>query len=137
MAHFVIEGQHRLQGAIAVAGMKNAATPVIAATLLTDEECVIRNVPKILDVFKMIDLLQSLGAIVAWSGEHELTIQCKDIDPGRLQNKAVKALRSSVLLLGPLIARFSEVTIAQPGGCIIGNRSLDTHFAALKALGVT
>ncbi len=137
MANFVIEGQHRLQGSIAVAGMKNAATPVIAATLLTEEECVIRNVPKILDVFKMVDLLQSLGAEAAWSGEHELTIRCKDVDPGRLQKKAVKALRSSVLLLGPLIARFPEVTIAQPGGCIIGNRPLDTHFAALQALGVT
>lgn len=136
MATLVIEGQHPLNGDVTVSGMKNAATPVIAATLLTQEECVIDNVPRILDVFKMLELLKSLGAQYAWTGQHTLTIQCKDIDPTRLDQSSVQALRSSVLLLGPLLARFPELALQHPGGCIIGNRPLDAHFEVLRGLGV-
>lgn len=137
MSRFVIEGQHTLEGEITVSGMKNAATPIIAATLLTTEECVISNVPRIIDVFKMLDILAGMGAELAWTGEHEVSIRCKDIDPSRLDTKAVKALRSSVLLIGPLLARFRTVAMPQPGGCIIGNRPLDTHFAAMEGIGGT
>lgn len=135
MAKFIIEGQHQLRGDIAVSGMKNAATPILAATLLTKEPCVVSNVPRIADVFKMIEILQSMGAVIQWQDNHTVRVQCASVDPARLNQKAVKQLRSSVLLLGPLVARFHDVTIAQPGGCIIGNRPLDTHFEALTGLG--
>lgn len=136
MARFVIQGQRPLKGTIVPSGMKNAATPILAATLLTNERCVISNVPRIADVFNMIALLQSLGADVAWQEEHTVSVQCKDIDPSALDQSMVRKLRSSVLLLGPLVARFPSVTLARPGGCIIGNRPLETHFEGLKGLGV-
>lgn len=124
-----------MRGKIRASGMKNAATPIIAATLLTSEECVISNVPKISDVMKMLDILKSLGASVEWTGDHEVTICTKDADIKLLDEKAVKGMRSSILFLGPFLARFRRVTIPEPGGCIIGNRPPDTHFYALGKLG--
>lgn len=136
MAQFLIQGQHPLNGTITPSGMKNAATPILAATLLTTERCIVSNVPRIVDVFNMLVLLQSLGAVVSWQDEHTVAIQCSDIHPESLDQKTVKKLRSSVLLLGPLVARFPSVALARPGGCIIGNRPLDTHFEGLQGLGV-
>lgn len=135
MSKFIIEGGNPLNGKIRASGMKNAATPIIAATLLTSEECVISDVPKISDVMRMLDILKSLGASVEWTADHEVTICTKDADIKLLDEKAVKSMRSSVLFLGPLLARFKKVTIPEPGGCIIGNRPPDTHFYALKKLG--
>jgi UDP-N-acetylglucosamine 1-carboxyvinyltransferase len=135
MAKFIIEGGKPLKGKIRAGGMKNAATPIIAATLLTSEECVIGNVPKISDVMRMLDILKSLGAKVEWTGDHEVTICAKDADIKSLDEKAVKSMRSSILFLGPLLARFKKVTIPEPGGCIIGNRPPDTHLYALGKLG--
>lgn len=137
MATFVIEGQHRLVGEVTVSGMKNAATPILAATLLTSEACEISNIPRIVDVFNMIRLLESMGAKVHWKGEHTVVISCASVDPGRLNQGTVEKLRSSVLLLGPLVARFPELRLRRPGGCIIGNRPLDAHLEALQALGTT
>lgn len=124
-----------MRGKITAMGMKNAATPIIAATLLTSEECVISNIPRILDVTRMLEILKSLGAKVEWTGDHEVTICSKDADIKMLDEKAVKGMRSSILLLGPLLARFKKVTIPEPGGCIIGNRPPDTHFYVLQKLG--
>lgn len=135
MSKFVIEGGCSLRGKIRTSGMKNAATPVIAATLLTDEECVIGNMPKISDVMKMLEILKSLGAQVEWTGDHEVTICTKNADIKSLDEKAVKSMRSSILFLGPLLARFKRVSIPEPGGCIIGNRPPDTHFYVLEKLG--
>ncbi|MBI5071334.1 UDP-N-acetylglucosamine 1-carboxyvinyltransferase [Candidatus Falkowbacteria bacterium] len=135
MSKFVIQGGAPLRGKIRASGMKNAATPIIAATLLTSEECVISNVPKISDVIRMLDILKSLGASVEWTGDHEVTICAKDADIKLLDEKAVKSMRSSILFLGPLLARFKKVAIPEPGGCIIGNRPPDTHFYALGKLG--
>jgi UDP-N-acetylglucosamine 1-carboxyvinyltransferase len=135
MSKFIINGGRPLAGKITASGMKNAATPIIAATLLTNEECVIGNVPKISDVMRMLEILKSLGARVEWTGEHEVTICAKDADIKLLDEKAVKSMRSSILLLGPLLARFQRVAIPEPGGCIIGNRPPDTHFYALEKLG--
>jgi len=135
MSKFIIEGGKPLNGKIRASGMKNAATPIIAATLLTSEECVISDVPKISDVMRMLDILKSLGASVEWTADHEVTICTKDADIKLLDEKSVKSMRSSVLFLGPLLARFKKVTIPEPGGCIIGNRPPDTHFYALKKLG--
>lgn len=136
-AKLLINGSRPLNGEIRVGGMKNAATPIIAATLLIQAPCVIRNVPRLIDVERMLDVLRSLGAAVEWTGDHEVTIDTRNADIGNLDAKAVKSMRSSVLLMGPLLARFNEVTMPEPGGCIIGNRPIDTHLAALSALGAT
>lgn len=135
MSKFVIQGGKPLNGKIRAGGMKNAATPIIAAALLTSEECIIDNVPKILDVMRMLDILKSLGAKVEWSGEHEVKVCAKDVDIKSLDEKTVKSMRSSILFLGPLLARFKQVSIPEPGGCIIGNRPPDTHFYALEKIG--
>jgi len=136
MSKFIIQGGKKLKGDIEVPGFKNAATPIIAATLLTKDECIINNVPQINDVRKMVEILESLGASARWSGDHALTISCKEANIGSIDQAKVKSMRSSVLLLGPLLARFQKVDIFEPGGCIIGKRPLDTHFKALEALGV-
>jgi len=135
MSKLIIKGGKKLNGEIKLAGMKNAATPIIAASLLTTEECLLDNVPRISDVERMIEIVRSLGAEAEWTGEHQLRICAKEIDPARIDKKAVKSLRSSVLLLGPLLARCGEVSLPEPGGCIIGNRPLDTHLFALSKLG--
>lgn len=135
MSKFVIKGGNKLEGKIKISGMKNAATPIIAATLLTSQKCVIDNVPKITDVERMLDILISLGAEVNWSGEHQVTICTKDVDLKSLDEATVQCMRSSILFMGPLLARFKSVRIPEPGGCIIGNRPIDTHFYALKKLG--
>ncbi len=117
--------------------MKNAATPILAATLLTDERCVLKNVPRIRDVERMLDILRSLGVRVEWVGEHELTIDPRIADPAKLDRKAMRSMRSSVLFLGPMLSRFREVELPEPGGCIIGNRPLDTHLVALTSIGAS
>ncbi|MFH1171577.1 MAG: UDP-N-acetylglucosamine 1-carboxyvinyltransferase [bacterium] len=135
MAQFIIEGKQKLQGDVFVGGMKNAATPILAATLLTDETCVVSNVPRIVDVFKMLELLEGLGASVQWTDEHTVSICCKGVDPQKIIASTVRKLRSSVLLIGPLLARFREIEVPHPGGCIIGNRPMDVHLDAMRALG--
>ncbi len=132
---FVIHGQKKLSGKIRVSGAKNAILPIIAATVLTDDVCVISNVPHISDVQTMVQILRSMGGSAEWSSEHELTIcnralQCKPLD-----QKLVKRLRASVLFLGPFLVRFTSFVLPEPGGCIIGNRPLDTHLDGLKKLG--
>jgi len=134
-SRLIIRGGKKLSGEIRVRGMKNAATPIIAATLLASEPCVIRNMPKITDVERMLDIIRSLGGIVEWTGDHEVTIDPRRADIKSLDAKAVKSMRSSILLMGPLLARFHEVALPEPGGCIIGNRPIDTHLFALEALG--
>ncbi len=149
MARFVITGGKKLSGSVAVSGMKNAATPVLAATLLASGPCTIHNIPRITDVERMVDLLRILGADVRWQEAHVLTVDPRGVDVTPLLAAArspdfrshpfargVKAMRSSVLLMGPLLARFPEVAFLEPGGCIIGNRPLDTHLEALRRLGV-
>ncbi len=135
MSKFVIEGGKKLRGKIKIRGMKNATTPIIAATLLTDEECVISNIPRISDVEKMIDILTSLGSKIAWIDEHQLKISNQNISLQTLNKEAVQSMRSSILLLGPLLARFGKVRLPEPGGCIIGKRPIDTHLYGLKHLG--
>ena len=130
-----IEGGRSLSGDIFVGGAKNAATPIIAATMLTDQTCEISNVPRIADVEHMLMILEELGAKVEWKAEHTVAITCVRIDPDRMPLKLVKQLRSSVLLIGPILARCREITIPAPGGCQIGARPLDAHLRALVDVG--
>lgn len=136
MQYFEIIGQKRLKGAIDVRGSKNAATPVLAATLLTKKECFISNLPLIEDVFRMVEILESMGSKISWIGKRNLKIKNDHIDPARMDLRAVRKMRSSILLFGSLSARFDKFKMPCPGGCVIGARPMDTHFDALYKLGV-
>lgn len=136
MEVFEIEGGKKLSGTIAVSGLKNAATPIIAATLLSRETSTLENVPQIEDVFRMLEIVESMGAKVVWTQEHTVTITPGDFDPNAADQEKVKKLRSSILLLGALAARFDRFELRQPGGCVIGARPVDTHFEALRKMGI-
>lgn len=135
MAKFFIKGGSALKGKIEVCGAKNSATPILAGTLLTDEECLVNNVPRIGDVLKMLEIMKSLGAEIEWLDEHKVRIRAKNIDPSKMDFDLVCQLRSSILLMGSLLARFGEVRIPAPGGCQIGARPLDAHLFAFADLG--
>lgn len=135
MAKFIIQGGKSLHGQVRVQGMKNAVLKLIAATLLTREECVLRNIPRLRDVERMVELVVSLGAEASWDDEHTLRIRCAEISPKELDRATVKSCRASIALFGPLLARLREVTLPEPGGDNIGKRPLDTNLFALKALG--
>ena len=124
-------------GSIDVRGSKNATTPILAATLLTTGECVISNIPLIEDVYRMLEILESMDVKVAWEGERTVRICAKNLAASKIDLQTVKKLRSSILLLGPLSARAESFKIAHPGGCVIGKRPVGTHFDALEKMGVT
>ena len=136
MEVFEIQGGKKLKGEIVVCGSKNATTPILAATLLTKETCVISNIPLIEDVFRMLEILESMGATVEWRGKRTVAVTNKVIDPAKMDTELVKQLRSSILLWGSLSARFDRFSFYRPGGCLIGARPVDTHLDALQKLGV-
>jgi UDP-N-acetylglucosamine 1-carboxyvinyltransferase len=136
MTTLVVKGGKPLNGRIRVGGNKNAALPLIAACLLTDEECVLENVPRIRDVEVMSELLRHLGAKVAWEGASTLRIQATTITSTEPRADLVAKLRGSVLLLGPLLARKGEAILGAPGGDFPSRRNLNQHHAALAELGV-
>lgn len=135
--YFEIKGGKRLSGSIDVRGSKNATTPILAATLLTDEPCTISNIPLIEDVFRMLEILTGIGVSVDWIDKRTVRVCAKNIDPSRLDMHLVKQLRSSILLLGSLSARFDNFTFFHPGGCTIGKRPVGTHFDALEKMGIS
>ncbi len=135
MSKFIINGKNKLSGNWHVQGMKNAATPVLAATLLTRDECTLYNVPRIKDIDHMISILHTLGAKTSWKDEHTLSVQTYKIISNDMDYLLTKRMRSSVLFIGPLLGILGSVKMPEPGGCNIGNRSLDTHFSALKSIG--
>ncbi|EKE20061.1 MAG: UDP-N-acetylglucosamine 1-carboxyvinyltransferase [uncultured bacterium] len=134
--YFEITGGKPLSGTIDVRGSKNATTPILAATVLTKGECVISNIPLIEDVYRMIEILESMGVAVSWEGERTVRICAKDLNPEKIDLQIVKKLRSSILLLGSLSARAEKFKIAHPGGCTIGKRPVGAHFDALEKMGV-
>ena len=136
MDYFEIQGGKKLAGSIDVRGSKNATTPILAASILTSGESVISNIPLIEDVYRMIEILESMGVSVSWEGERTLRICAKNLDPSKIDLHTVKKLRSSILLLGSLSARADKFKIAHPGGCTIGKRPVGTHFDALAKMGV-
>ncbi|MEW6581620.1 MAG: UDP-N-acetylglucosamine 1-carboxyvinyltransferase [Actinomycetota bacterium] len=131
----VIEGAHALSGRIVPSGNKNAALPILAACLLTDEEVVLENVPDIVDVHVMLALLDDLGVSVREDGPHRLALRANDIRTTALDPDLCRRLRASVLLAGPLLARHGAVDLPLPGGDFIGRRRVDTHLLAFRALG--
>ena len=139
MESFIIEGGHPLSGTITPQGAKNEALEVICATLLTDEPVRISNVPDILDVNNLIQLLRDIGVKVTRHSRNDYTFQADSLDLDYLNSDEYvgkcSALRGSVLLMGPLLGRFGKATVAEPGGDKIGRRRLDTHFLGFKKLG--
>jgi len=132
---FRVTGGRPLTGTIRPAGNKNAALPILAATLLADGPCRIDNVPRIRDVETLLALLQHVGAKVQWLGENSVEIDTSGAEPKPLDPQLCKEIRASILLAGPMLARFGRVTLPPPGGDVIGRRRVDTHFLALERLG--
>jgi UDP-N-acetylglucosamine 1-carboxyvinyltransferase len=137
MEKFIIEGGVPLSGTIIPAGNKNGALPILAATLLTDQRVVLRNVPRISDVEAMIGLLRSLGADVEWTDTGEVTVDTSAVETTNVDYGIAEQLRASFLLAGPLLARFGQALMPPPGGDVIGRRRLDPHLDAFRALGAT
>lgn len=136
MATLIVEGGHRLGGSLDVEGNKNAALPLLAACLLTDEPCTLSNVPRIGDVRVMADLLHGLGAEVEGIGTTTLRVRCAEVRGAEPDPRLVGRLRGSVLLVGPLLARLGRATLAPPGGDFPARRTLAAHLQALRAMGV-
>jgi UDP-N-acetylglucosamine 1-carboxyvinyltransferase len=133
---FLIQGGKKLSGEISVRGSKNAAFPVLIATLLTEEDCIVDNVPLVEDIFRLFEIFESMGVKVDWLAERKVKINAKDMDPKKINKNLVLKFRGSVVLFGAFLARFKKVELPQPGGCIIGARPIDTHLDAFSQAGV-
>jgi len=136
MTKFIIEGGTALQGSLAVKGAKNSMLPIMAAAVLSSstEDIVLQNIPSIFDMHVMTEILRSLGAKVKFA-DHTLRINVRDLHGFTIPEALMREMRSSIFLMGPLLARFGKVGVTYPGGCSIGPRPIDLHFKGLEALG--
>jgi UDP-N-acetylglucosamine 1-carboxyvinyltransferase len=137
MPKFIVQGGQPLKGTIRPAGNKNAALPCIAATLLTDEEVILENVPSIRDVKTLLNLLGTLGAEVQWLDDNTVSVRAVNLRANEVEVEAAAKIRASILLAGPMLARVGKMFLPPPGGDVIGRRRVDTHFLALAKLGAT
>ncbi len=136
MESFVVQGGRRLEGTLRVDGAKNAALPILAACVLTEEEVLLHGVPDISDVRRMVEILHLLGCKAEMDG-HEVKVCCGSMNVVEMPDRLSKQIRSSIFLLGPILSRFRRATVTYPGGCEIGLRPIDLHLSGLRALGVT
>jgi UDP-N-acetylglucosamine 1-carboxyvinyltransferase len=132
---FVIDGGRALNGRVRAAGNKNGALPILAGCLLTTEPVTLRNVPRIVDVETMLELLNDVGADADWTGANEVRVHAADVEKQELDEELCSRLRASFLLAGPLLARLGTVSVPPPGGDVIGRRRLDPHIHAFAELG--
>ena len=137
MDKFVIEGGTPLTGEVTPAGNKNAALPILAACLLTQEPVILRNIPNIKDMDVMRRLIESLGVSVENLDSTSWRITARDIKPADIDPDLCRRIRASILIAGPMCARVHDFKLSPPGGDVIGRRRLDTHILALRALGVS
>jgi UDP-N-acetylglucosamine 1-carboxyvinyltransferase len=135
MEKFVIEGGVPLSGTLTPAGNKNAALPILAACVLTEDEVLVRNVPRIRDVEAMVAILEHLGVRAEWLGSNELSLCAAGVDGVEVDPELAERIRASFLLAGPLLARFGRAVMPPPGGDVIGRRRLDPHLDAFRAMG--
>jgi UDP-N-acetylglucosamine 1-carboxyvinyltransferase len=135
MSQFIINGGKKLKGEVKISGSKNAALPILAATLLTDKPCVLKNIPDIEDIHTMLTILRSLGSEVEFKN-HTVRIQTENIKQENIDHKLGCKMRASVLLLGPLLARTGFAQLPVPGGCVLGARPINTHTEVLAQLGI-
>ncbi len=133
---FVIHGGKKIAGEIETMGSKNAAFPVLIASLLTSEDCVIDNVPLVEDIFRLLEIFQSMGVEVTWLDSRKVKINASKMNPAKINKDLILKFRGSVLLFGALLSRFGKAKLPQPGGCVIGVRAIDTHLDAFSQLGV-
>ncbi len=136
MSSIEVIGKEQLKGELKIQGSKNAALPVIAATILNKGISILKNCPKILDVIHMVKILEELGCKTSWD-KNTLTVDSTDADVTHVSESSVSKMRSSILYLGAILGRFHEVTIAYPGGCSIGKRPINYHLNAIKKMNVT
>jgi len=134
---FLVHGGRPLKGTVRPAGNKNAALPILAATVLADGPVDLENIPRIRDVETMLALLMDLGASAEWTGSNAVRVDTRNLRPKVLDPALCAKIRASILLAGPLLARFGNVTLPPPGGDVIGRRRVDTHFLALEQLGAS
>jgi UDP-N-acetylglucosamine 1-carboxyvinyltransferase len=137
MERFIITGGAPLSGTVVPAGNKNAALPILAASVLTDGVLEIGNVPRIRDVDSMLEILEGIGVSVSWRGENELSLCGAGVDASALEPELAEQIRASFLLAGPLLARLGRAEMPPPGGDFIGRRRLDPHIDGFRALGAT
>ena len=135
MDKLLIQGGTRLSGQVRISGAKNAALPILAGTLLTKEPVTIRNVPHLKDVTTTISLLQTMGAQVTVDDQLNVEVDASELTHRTAPYELVKTMRASILVLGPLVARFGEADVSLPGGCAIGARPVNLHVTGLQALG--
>ena len=135
MDSLIIRGGNRLEGVLTASGAKNAALPILAATLLTAGACSLRSVPVLRDITTMLTLLASLGAKTARRQDGEVLIESDSVQAFTAPYDLVKTMRASILVLGPLLARHGQARVSFPGGCAIGSRPVDLHIRALEAMG--
>ena len=132
---FLVEGGRRLSGSIRPSGNKNAALPIVAATLLTDQPVTLTNVPRIRDIETLVELVRTTGAHAEWTERNTLRVHAKHVSASSLDPVMCARIRASILLAAPMLARCGRVELSPPGGDVIGRRRLDTHFLALEELG--
>ena len=137
MEKFVIEGGAPLSGTMVPAGNKNGALPILASSVLTDEEVLVRNVPRIRDVEAMLEILTAIGVDVAWRGPNEVALCAANVHEVEIDRELAELIRASFLLAGPLLARFHRAVMPPPGGDVIGRRRLDPHLDAFRAMGAS
>ncbi len=136
MAKFLVKNTGPLKGEVTVSGSKNAVLPIMAATLLSDDKCIILDAPDLRDVDVMCDILRSLGANVeADLNENKITVNPADLSGSEVDSKLANRMRASVLTVGPLLAKIGRARVARPGGCPIGERPIDLHLKGFEALG--
>lgn len=135
MDSFLVRGGKSLRGEVAISGAKNAALPILCASLLTSEPVHVSNVPRLRDINTCLRLLGSMGVQCFWQGEDELDLRAELISEPIASYDLVKTMRASILVLGPLVARFGEASVSLPGGCAIGQRPVDQHIKGLEAMG--
>src|SRR3954451_18353122 len=134
---FLVKGGRPLRGTIRPAGNKNAALPILAATLLADGPVDLDNIPRIRDVETLLALLVDLGATAEWIGPNLVRVDSRGLKPKPLDPGLCAKIRASILLAGPMLARFGKVTLPPPGGDVVARRRVDTHFLALEHLGAS
>jgi len=137
MEKLLIKGGTSLKGEISCSGAKNAALPMIAATILSDEDIILKNLPYLQDITTMFELLGSMGADILLNENMDFTIATNNLKEKEARYELVKTMRASILVLGPLVAKYGEAKIALPGGCAIGSRPVNYHLDALEQLGAT
>lgn len=135
MEQYIVHGGKALSGTLTVQGAKNSALPIMAACILSPGKTILENVPRLTDVEVMVEIMQTVGAKVEWIGDSTLSVDCSHLDNWEVPEHLMRRMRSSFIVVGPLLSRFGRVRVTYPGGCAIGTRAIDLHLQGLERLG--